>query len=86
MLLGTMVMRWLLWGLVWIVTGSHFWLLPNMTSETVSWAWPGQAGQCRHAMHGAWASHCVCEGCYAWAPKNYAGPPLPPIEGEELNS
>lgn len=36
LILGTMLIRYVLWVLVWLVTGSHFWLFPNMMSETVS--------------------------------------------------
>lgn len=34
-LLGTMLVRYLVFAVVWVVTGSHFWLLPNLMSETV---------------------------------------------------
>jgi hypothetical protein len=36
-LLGTMALRYVVWGAVWLATGAHFWLLPNMMSEEVSW-------------------------------------------------
>eukprot|EP00775_Hariotina_reticulata_P002417 gene2417-2721_t len=35
LMLGTMLLRYVLWVLVWLVTGAHFWLFPNMMSETV---------------------------------------------------
>jgi hypothetical protein len=34
-LLGTMALRYVVWFVVWLATGSHFWLLPNMMSEEV---------------------------------------------------
>jgi hypothetical protein len=34
-LLGTMALRYVVWFAVWLATGSHFWLLPNMMSEEV---------------------------------------------------
>ncbi|GBG00036.1 sec62 subunit of ER-translocon [Raphidocelis subcapitata] len=34
-LMGTLVVRWLVFGVVWIATGSSFWLLPNATSDTL---------------------------------------------------
>lgn len=35
-MLGTMLLRYVVWGTVWLLTGSHFWILPNLMSETVS--------------------------------------------------
>ncbi|WIA24068.1 hypothetical protein OEZ85_013679 [Tetradesmus obliquus] len=32
-LLGTMALRYVVWAAVWMATGAHFWLLPNMMSE-----------------------------------------------------
>lgn len=34
-LLGSIVIRYVIWLLVWLPTGGHFWLLPNMLSEEV---------------------------------------------------
>lgn len=36
LMLGTMLVRYLVWGPIWLLTGSHFWILPNLMSETVS--------------------------------------------------
>ena len=36
LLLGTMLMRYVVWAVVYITTASHLWILPNLTSETVS--------------------------------------------------
>jgi hypothetical protein len=36
LMLGTMLVRYVVWGAVWLLTGSHFWILPNLMSETVS--------------------------------------------------
>lgn len=35
LMLGTMVVRYVVWGAIWLLTGSHFWILPNLMSETV---------------------------------------------------
>lgn len=35
-MLGTLLVRYVVWAAVWLVTGSHFWILPNVMSETVS--------------------------------------------------
>lgn len=35
LMLGTMLLRYVLWFTVWLPTGAHFWLLPNMMSEEV---------------------------------------------------
>lgn len=35
-MLGTMLVRYLVWAPIWLLTGSHFWILPNLMSETVS--------------------------------------------------
>lgn len=35
-MLGTFLVRAVVWGAVWLLTGSHFWIFPNLTSETVS--------------------------------------------------
>eukprot|EP00879_Flechtneria_rotunda_P015341 GHRR01016037.1.p1 GENE.GHRR01016037.1~~GHRR01016037.1.p1 ORF type:complete len:328 (+),score=83.91 GHRR01016037.1:452-1435(+) len=34
-LLGTMLLRYVVWAAVWLVSGAHFWLLPNMMSDDV---------------------------------------------------
>jgi hypothetical protein len=34
-LLGTMALRYVVWFAVWLASGAHFWLLPNMMSEEV---------------------------------------------------
>jgi hypothetical protein len=34
-MLGTMALRYVVWAAVWLGTGAHFWLLPNMMSEEV---------------------------------------------------
>lgn len=36
LMLGTMLVRYVAWGTVWLLTGSHLWILPNLMSETVS--------------------------------------------------
>jgi hypothetical protein len=51
-LLGTTLLRYVAWGSVWILTGSHFWLLPNMFSETVRRG-PRRRGGCG----------CLCFKC-----------------------
>jgi len=35
LILGTMLLPYVLWTAVWMVSGAHFWLFPNMMSETV---------------------------------------------------
>lgn len=35
-MLGTMLVRYVVWLPVWLATGAHFWILPNLMSETVS--------------------------------------------------
>ena len=34
-LLGTMLLRYVVFGFIWVASGASFWILPNMMSETV---------------------------------------------------
>jgi hypothetical protein len=50
-MLGTILVRYLVWGAVWLLTGSHFWILPNLMSETVSQQWVTLLHVCGGGVH-----------------------------------
>jgi hypothetical protein len=59
-ILGTMLVRYVVWGAVWLAGGAHLWLLPNLMSETVRVVACGCVRLCVRVRVRVRVHACVC--------------------------